>query len=203
MAPSSESSSSSSEASSPPLQKRKRNETATNLSADSSDDSDDDAPVLSHAERRRQKKREKKPHKEGSATKKRKLQDGTTAPESSSKRQNSVWVGNLSFKTTPEDLRTFFEGVGEITRIHMPTKAPVGPGRRGENRGCVSFTRVHFWCPGNEQVIHRFAYVDFSKPDAKAAAIAKSEQPLIGRKLLIKDGVSARFSLPRQDMIHL
>lgn len=36
---------------------------------------------------------------------------------------------------------------------------------------------------------HRFAYVDFATLEAKTAAIAKSELPLIGRKLLIKDGM--------------
>ncbi|TEB18600.1 RNA-binding domain-containing protein, partial [Coprinellus micaceus] len=34
----------------------------------------------------------------------------------------------------------------------------------------------------------RFAYVDFATPEAKTIAIALSEQPLVGRKLLIKDG---------------
>lgn len=38
----------------------------------------------------------------------------------------------------------------------------------------------------------RFAYVDFVTPESKAAAIALSEQPLLGRKLLIKDGKHLR-----------
>lgn len=40
----------------------------------------------------------------------------------------------------------------------------------------------------SEKYPSRFAYVDFETPEAKKAAIARSEQPLIGRKLLIKDG---------------
>lgn len=45
---------------------------------------------------------------------------------------------------------------------------------------------------------HRFAYVDFSTPEAKASAITLSEQPLIGRKLLIKDGTypTTSYDLP-------
>jgi len=35
---------------------------------------------------------------------------------------------------------------------------------------------------------YSFAYVDFETPEAKKVAIALSEQPLLGRKLLIKDG---------------
>jgi hypothetical protein len=42
----------------------------------------------------------------------------------------------------------------------------------------------------------RFAYVDFSTIEAKTAAIAKSEQPLLGRRLLIKDGKLHLLSLP-------
>lgn len=41
----------------------------------------------------------------------------------------------------------------------------------------------------------RFAYVDFATPEAKTIAIALSEQPLVGRKLLIKDGQSRVPSL--------
>jgi hypothetical protein len=37
-------------------------------------------------------------------------------------------------------------------------------------------------------VVRRFAYVDFATVEVKTKAIALSEQPLLGRKLLIKDG---------------
>jgi hypothetical protein len=114
-----------------------------------------EVPVLSHAERRRQKKEAKLAAAQAkeeaaaeaadgaAAVKKRKLKDGSAktvdaADADSGKpkpRQNSVWVGNMSFKTQQEDLRRFFKDVGEITRINMPTKAPAGPGVRPENRG--------------------------------------------------------------------
>jgi len=86
-----------------------------------------DEPVLSHAERRRQKRRKlnsgdaaptspqpKKGKKSGEVS-----EGGNALP----KRQNSVWVGNLAYKTTAVMLKTFFEGL-EVTRIHMPLKAP-------------------------------------------------------------------------------
>ena len=100
----------------------------------------DHTPVLSHAARRKQKKKatllkEAVPTK--SPTKKQKKEEDASH---SIKRQNSVWVGNLCYKTTPESLRRFFDGVGEITRVHLPTKlgnaSPGEPARR-ENRGCV------------------------------------------------------------------
>ncbi|KAI0304041.1 hypothetical protein BC826DRAFT_1089300 [Russula brevipes] len=129
-------------------------------------------PVLSHAAKRKQKKvllkEEATPAK--SPAKKQKREED--APHSV-KRQNSIWVGNLSYKTTPESLRRFFDGVGEITRVHLPTKlgkaSPGEPAKR-ENRG--------------------FAYVDFATPDVKQVAITMTESPLDGRRLLIKDGDS-------------
>ena len=98
-------------------------------------------PVLSHAERRRQKKRRlnsgdavpadvsgpstsSKPKKE-----KKKPGEISEGSDALPKRQNSVWVGNLAYKTTADMLKAFFEGL-EVTRIHMPLKAPpngVGP----------------------------------------------------------------------------
>lgn len=98
-------------------------------------------PVLSHAEKRRQKKRKlnsgdavladvsESPTKPASGTKKRKGRKGEGSGEISEagdalpKRQNSVWVGNLAYKTTTVTLKAFFEGL-EVTRIHMPMKAP-------------------------------------------------------------------------------
>ncbi|KAJ6458675.1 hypothetical protein C8R47DRAFT_1081601 [Mycena vitilis] len=177
MSSSSSSSSSSSRSSTPdPAPKRKRDAKDADSASDSSDSGDSDAdaedgpevPVLSHAEQRRQKRREKQ-EKLGQPAKKQKLQDGSAAASGApAKRQNSVWVGNMSFKTTPEALREFFKDVGEITRIHMPTKASTAPGVKAENRG--------------------YAYVDFTTPEAQKAAIALSEQNLVGRRLLIKDG---------------
>lgn len=145
--------SSSSSSSSPfasPLSSKKRE-----LSQDEEVDSDSDeisssetdlkgpsihAAVLSHAERRRQKKRVLKASNEAErASKRQKLDDGSAAKskpgqaadKTKPKRQNSVWVGNLSFKTTKEALKQFFDSVGGVTRIHMPQK----PGSKGENLG--------------------------------------------------------------------
>ncbi|KAF8272038.1 hypothetical protein EI94DRAFT_1796451 [Lactarius quietus] len=122
----------------------------------------EDTPVLSHAAKRKQKKAS--------------LGDTATVKEEEDvstpvKRQNSIWVGNLSFKTTQESLRRFFDGVGEITRVNLPTKpgkAVPGESSRRENKG--------------------FAYVDFATSEAKQAAIVMTESPLDGRRLLIKDG---------------
>ncbi|KAH8834270.1 hypothetical protein DL96DRAFT_1491442 [Flagelloscypha sp. PMI_526] len=175
---SSSSSSNSSRDSTPePSLKRKAVDESPDDSSDSESDSEDDTPpadegddepVLSHAQRRKQKKAvasassdsKSKSKGSGPPSKKSKLEPLPT-------RQNSVWVGNMSFKTTAENLKTFFAKAGVVTRINLPTKPRVGVAPV-ENRG--------------------FAYVDFASSEEQKAAIGLSEQPLLGRKLLIKDG---------------
>jgi hypothetical protein len=60
------------------------------------------------------------------------------------KRQNSIWIGNLSFKCTEDSLRAFFEkGIEEsggdkegcVTRIKLPKKE--GHGTFAQNKGYV------------------------------------------------------------------
>ncbi|KAJ7068713.1 hypothetical protein C8F01DRAFT_1119067 [Mycena amicta] len=174
---SSSSTPSSSRSSSPePPTKRKREEhddpdSDSDSSSDDEDEKITDEPVLSHKQKRLQKRKEKEESKAASK-KKRKLPDGSAAAVTNAnpkaKRLNSVWVGNLNFKTTPEALTAFFKDAGEVTRVNMPHKAAAGPGMKPENRG--------------------YAYVDFASPEAKTIAITLSEQNLLGRKLLIKDG---------------
>jgi RNA recognition motif-containing protein len=179
--------------------KRKRDtspDSSDTSSSGSESERTDDVPVLSHAARRKQKKkalsREAAPT--GSPTKKHKKEEEEISH--SAKRQNSVWVGNLCYKTTQESLQRFFGGVGEVTRVHLPTKlakeSPGAPARR-ENRGCVFFhhyrlRRLVSICLHSNPGADSFAYVDFATPDAKKVAITMSESPLDGRRLLIKDG---------------
>jgi hypothetical protein len=59
-------------------------------------------------------------------------------------RKNSIWIGNVSFRTTPETLQAFLEkgvvelggGGGCVTRVNLPKK----PGRNGlsDNKGYVA-----------------------------------------------------------------
>lgn len=159
MGSSSGSSSNSSPEPEPPiLSKRKRKDVAVTKADDGesnsselehpdSDSSDSEAepipdePVLSHAERRRQKKTEKHAEKakDTSPTKKRKLENGKALPVPASKRKNSVWVGNMAYKTTQDNLKIFFKDAGEIMRIYMPTKPTTNPAMKPENHGSVPF----------------------------------------------------------------
>jgi len=168
---------------------------------------EDDTPALSHAERRRRKKAEKRAavaatadEETGSPKKKRKLADGSAETAGGKKdkkgkkeedpakvsRKNSVWVGNLSFKTTTDDLKRFFSAAGEVTRVNMPTKAGNIRGTF-ENRGYVAPRLTRF---SEAYGVNSFAYVDFATDTEQTIAIGLSEQPLLGRKLLIKNGTS-------------
>ena len=168
-------------------------------SSSGADTEAEDVPVLSHAEKRRQKKKDQKQpaSTDEKSVKQTKIRNtAELAPSKVPKRQNSVWVGNLAFKTTPQSLRQFFDGVGEITRIHMPMKMTTGGPSGGavkENRGLVALlsSNVSFHVDKNIQppIINRFAYVDFATADAKTVATTLSENHLDGRRLLIKDGV--------------
>ncbi|KZW04294.1 hypothetical protein EXIGLDRAFT_663804 [Exidia glandulosa HHB12029] len=144
------------------------------------DDSDNEVEVLSHAAQRKRKKQLAKAVDESApdSVPPKVSVSSRPATDTLAKRQNSVWVGNLSFRTTPAQLRTFFDGVGEITRVHMPMKLPA-------KAGDVSDVKRM----GKQRLDNRgFAYVDFATPDSKQIAIAMSEGELDGRKLLIKDG---------------
>ena len=145
----------------------------------------EDTPVLSHAAKRKQKRAQL-----GESTTVSKKQKEEEEVSNRVKRQNSIWVGNLSFKTTQESLRRFFDGVGEITRVNLPTKpgkATPGESATRENRGCGSL--CYSLCRSFFHDLDRsFAYVDFATLEAKKAAIVKTESPLDGRRLLIKDG---------------
>jgi len=128
--------------------KRKRDASPDSIDASSSSSElgrTEDAPVLSHAARRKQKK--KASLNEAAPTslpsRNQKKEDDAFHPV---KRQNSIWVGNLCYKTTPESLRRFFNEVGEITRVHLPTKlGKASPGELAtrENRGYdFNITRI-------------------------------------------------------------
>ena len=103
-------------------------------------DSDAEVEVLSHAAVRKR-KRAKLVSDPPLPTSSNKNAENVAKSSSATKRQNSVWVGNLTFKTTTQQLREFFQFAGDITRIHMPTKAVAkanDKAGRTQNRGYVS-----------------------------------------------------------------
>src|SRR5262245_40311909 len=77
--------------------------------------------------------------------------------------QTKLFVGNLSFETTSEQVRALFAPVGEIVNVFIPTDRDTG-----RPRG--------------------FAFVEFSTAEAAAAAIAKLDgHELDGRNLRVNE----------------
>ncbi|OOF98533.1 hypothetical protein ASPCADRAFT_204274 [Aspergillus carbonarius ITEM 5010] len=104
------------------------------------------------------------------------------AANSQKRSDYGVWIGNLPFFATKEDVRNFLTSnctftETTITRIHMP--------KSGDK----------FGKPQNKG----FAYVDFSTQKAAQEALGLSEQLLTGRRVLIKDAknFSGRPDKPR------
>lgn len=102
--------------------------------------------------------------------------DADDAKPASTRSEHAVWIGNLPFTVTINELRAWLiEKSGgaiteeSMTRVNMPTQKLPGKTNKS-NKG--------------------FAYVDFSDLGAKVAAVALSEEWLGIRKLLIKDSKS-------------
>lgn len=91
-------------------------------------------------------------------------------PKNDTKRSDySIWIGNLSFGTTRDDLMKFFTKdtitPNQVTRIHLPLGQPKFG--KASNKG--------------------FAYVDFIDAQTLKSALEFSEALLDGRRVLIKD----------------
>lgn len=94
-------------------------------------------------------------------------------PAADTRSEYGLWIGNLAFSVTKDDLRRFFTSNCSfadttITRIHLPKGAEKFG--RAQNKG--------------------FAYVDFSTEKALQEALGLSEQLMTGRRVLIKNAKS-------------
>ncbi|KFY14260.1 hypothetical protein V492_02736 [Pseudogymnoascus sp. VKM F-4246] len=104
-------------------------------------------------------------------------------PEQEKRSEHGIWVGNLPWSVSKEDLKSFLINNGPmpdtaITRIHMPSPDDKKSANKVESR----FTRT--------QHNKGFAYVDFTTAEYTLAAVALSEELLGGRRVLIKNNKS-------------
>ncbi|PMD44446.1 hypothetical protein L207DRAFT_509192 [Hyaloscypha variabilis F] len=99
--------------------------------------------------------------------------------------EHGIWIGNLPWHVSKDELRKFFVEYSDITedmitRVHMPTPNDGKPANKVEEK--KKFVKVV-----NNQ---GYAYVDFNVPEAVGYAIEMSEQLLSGRRVLIKNNKS-------------
>lgn len=130
---------------------------------------------------------EKERGKDGEST------DSAKESESSVKdsRKNGVWIGNLSFDTTKEDITRFIVGKTkgtdveiteeDLVRVNMPLAK--NDGKQIKNKG--------------------FCYVDFKTQEQVEAAIKLSESQLNGRNLLIKNSKSYEGRPDKTDLVSM
>lgn len=100
------------------------------------------------------------------------------------KSEYGVWIGNLSFDTTREDIIRF---------LTAKTKDFIDVKDSTQESDLIKINEsdiTRFNLPKKERKIKGFAYVDFPSKKYVSTAISLSEQPLNGRKLLIKDANS-------------
>ncbi|KAH9077129.1 hypothetical protein EDB83DRAFT_2504390 [Lactarius deliciosus] len=158
----------------------------------------EDTPVLSHAAKRKQKRALLNESTSTAVSKKQKKEEDDSTPV---KRQNSIWVGNLSYKTTQESLRRFFDGSRRDNESAFTHQAGESTPRR-ISKSRKQRVRFSLWPLPSVTYLRltsrSFAYVDFATLEAKNAAIVMTESPLDGRRLLIKDWCATTLTVAPQ-----
>lgn len=100
------------------------------------------------------------------------------------KSEFGVWIGNLTFDTTREDIVRF---------LTTKTSDFMDIADSTDDSDLIKITEsdiVRFNLPKKERKIKGFAYVDFPTIKHVLTTVSLSEQPLNGRKLLIKNANS-------------
>ncbi|KAG8623982.1 hypothetical protein KVT40_008958 [Elsinoe batatas] len=114
-----------------------------------------------------------------------------TAPPARS--PHGIWIGNLSFLTTPSSLRTHLCTTAslrpsQITRVHLPLSTrPLLP---HQIRQMITVASQDTDAPAAEPPKFQnkgFAYVDFDSAEGVFQALQATESVLDGRNVLIKD----------------
>lgn len=123
-----------------------------------------------------------------------------TTENAKPKRANSIWIGNLSYKTTADELKSWFaKELGlmlnkNATETSAPTATTATTTEGGEESKPARdlITRVNLPLDRGRSRFGAqsmgFAFVDFAHPSLQRKAMKLSEKLLDGRKVLIKMG---------------
>ncbi|KAH8917551.1 hypothetical protein BT69DRAFT_1286542 [Atractiella rhizophila] len=153
-----------------------------------------DVPVLSHAAARKAKKEAKKALKSSSAAVSSSKEEAKKKPTKEKKEKKgskdvvprdkfpTVWIGNLAFSTTSEDLRKWLEG-----KCEELLEDSEGGGDGVEDGAPKGGWVVSLRMPKGERGNKGFAHASFKTAEAHALCLKLSESTFQGRRLLIKD----------------
>ncbi|CUM66951.1 uncharacterized protein PRCAT00004637001 [Priceomyces carsonii] len=103
-----------------------------------------------------------------------------------------VWIGNLSYDTTVEDLRRYFVAKTASYKLLDESELDLDLLKIEES----DIVRINL--PRKDKKIKGFAYMDFAGPRHVISAVSLSETQLGGRNLLIKD-VHSFEGRPKKD----
>jgi RNA recognition motif-containing protein len=142
-------------------------------------------PPSKKALRRLKKGKPLLPSKSGAESTSEPEEKNTKKAEVEKRSEHGIWIGNLPFHVSKEDLRKFFVENSDITkemitRVHMPGPNDGKPVNKDEEK--KKFVKV----VNNKG----YAYVDFSSAEAVGQAVELSEHLLSGRRVLIKNNKS-------------
>ncbi|KAL3232426.1 Nucleolar protein 13 [Nakaseomyces bracarensis] len=117
--------------------------------------------------------------------------DENTEKKKEKVKKYGVWVGNLSFDTTKEEVMRYIIGKTKDTEFELKEE---------------DFLRVNLPLAKNDgkKIKNKgFCYIDFAKPEHMDAVIKLSETQLNGRNLLIKDSKSYDGRPDKTDLISM
>lgn len=106
-----------------------------------------------------------------------------------------VWIGNLSFDTTKDDLIRFITNTTNDLPDFSNDLKDSEPCQVNEQ----DFTRINLPMQAQSKKIKGFAYIDFPSKNHQLAVIQLSEQNLNGRNLLIKSSSSFEGRPSKED----
>jgi len=92
----------------------------------------------------------------------------------------SIFVGNVDYSTSPEELQAHFQSCGSINRVTILLDKFTG-----QPKGYVLSNMINKWRVTNAR-LDRYAYVEFSEPQLVAQALVLNDSVFKGRNIKVE-----------------
>ena len=98
----------------------------------------------------------------------------------------SVFVGNVDYSTSPEELQAHFQSCGSINRVTILLDKFTG-----QPKGCVLYSRPPSASPetresADNESRNSYAYVEFGEPNSVAPALVLNDSVFKGRNIKVE-----------------